>query len=385
MRKQIYMDYAASTPVDLRVVKAMLPYFNKYHGNASSLHDFGAKSAEALEESRKIIAKMIGAQEREIIFTSSATESNNTALKGIAFANQKKGKHILISAIEHDCILGSAAWLKNFGFEIEKIPVDSFGLIDSREVEKRLRVDTILVSVMHANNEVGTIEPIADIGRICHKHNVYFHTDAAQSFGKIPIDVSEMNIDLLTASSQKIYGPKGAALLYIKKGTKIDPLLHGGGHEFGLRSSTNNIPAIVGFAQAAQLADKEMKKENQRLSELRDELIKRTLTDIPKSYLNGHPIKRLSNNINVRFDGIEGESIIMLLNAQGLAGATGSACSSNNLQPSHVLLAMGIEPEKVHGSLRLSLGRWTTKEDVNYAAEILPDIVARLRTISPIN
>lgn len=385
MKKQIYMDYAASTPVDPRAVKAMMPYFNKYHGNASSMHDFGAKSASALEESRSTIAKIIGAEPHEIIFTASATESNNTALKGVAFANREKGKHILISAIEHDCVLGSAAWLKKQGFEIEKIPVNKYGLVDPQEVEKRLRPDTILVSVMHANNEMGTIEPIAKIGKICHEHDIYFHTDAAQSFGKIPLDVSKLNIDLLTASSQKIYGPKGAALLYVKKGTKIDPLLHGGGHEFGLRSGTSNIPAIVGFALAAQLAVEEMKNENRRLTALRDELIGKILTTIPKSHLNGHPTKRLPNNINVRYDGIEGESILMLLNARGIASATGSACSSKSLRPSHVLIAMGIEPEKVHGSLRLSLGRWTTQADIDYAAQVLPPIIARLRAISPID
>lgn len=379
------MDYAASTPVDPLAVKAMSPYFNKHHGNASSLHDFGAKSAAVLQESRETIAHTIGARSQEIIFTSSATESNNTAIKGVAFANREKGKHILVSAIEHDCVLASAAWLKKQGFEIEKIPVNKYGLINPGDIEKRLRPDTILVSVMHANNEMGAIEPIEKIGKLCQKRNIYFHTDAAQSFGKIPIDVNKMNIDLLTASSQKIYGPKGAALLFVRKGTKIDPLLHGGGHEFGLRSGTANIPAIVGFAKAAEICTAEMAEENLRLTKLRDDLIKKLLTEIPKSHLNGHPTKRLANNINIRFDGIEGESILMLLNAGGIAGATGSACSSKNLQPSHVLIAMGIEPEKVHGSLRLSLGRWTAKEDIDQVVKILPEIIARLRAISPID
>lgn len=385
MKKQIYLDYAASTPVDPRVVKAMIPYFSKNHGNASSLHDFGARSALALETSRETIARMINANNREIIFTSSATESNNTALKGVAFARQKQGDHILVSAIEHDCVLGSALYLKKFGFEIEKIPVDRSGLVDPREVEKRLRPDTVLVSVMHANNEMGAVEPIAKIGKICRARGVYFHTDAAQSFGKLPIDVKKMNIDLLTASAQKIYGPKGAGLLFVRRGVKLDPLLHGGGHEFGLRSSTSNIPAIVGFARATELCAEEMEQENQRLTALRDRLIDRILRDIPKSHLNGHRNKRLPNNVNVRFDGIEGESILMLLNAAGIAGATGSACSSQNLRPSHVLLAMGIEPEKVHGSLRLSLGRGTTAEDIDHVARVLPEIIARLRAISPIN
>lgn len=384
MKKHIYMDYAASTPVDPRVVKAMLPYFNKYHGNPSSLHDFGIKTAEALAKSRQTIAELIGAENSEIVFTSSATESNNSALKGIAFANKDKGRHILISAIEHDCVLGSAEWLKRQGFEIEKIPVNKYGIVDLKYIENKIRPDTILVSVMHANNEMGTIEPIEKIGKICKNKNVYFHTDAAQSFGKIPINVNKMNIDLLTASSQKIYGPKGAALLYIRKGTRIEPLLHGGGHEAGKRSSTENVPAIVGFAEAAKLCAKEMRKEDQRLSGLRDALIGKLISSIPGTHLNGHPKKRLANNINLRFDNIEGESILMLLNAKGVAGATGSACSSKSLQPSHVLLAMGIPAEKVHGSLRLSLGRWTTKEDTDYVADVLPEIIKRLREISPI-
>lgn len=379
------MDYAASTPVDPVVIKAMLPYFNKYCGNASSLHSFGAKSGEALEKSRETIARIIGAKKSEIFFTSSATESNNMALKGIAFANKEKGRHILVSSIEHDCVLGSANWLQGQGFEVEKIPVNKYGSVDPKYIASRTREDTILVSVMHANNEMGTIEPIEKIGKICKDRGVYFHTDAAQSFGKIPIDVEKMNIDLLTASSQKIYGPKGAALLFVRKRTKITPLIHGGGQESGLRSGTTNVPAIVGFALAAELCEKEMEKENQRLSALRDRIISELLRKIPKSHLNGHPTKRLANNINLRFDGIEGESILMLLDSYGIAAATGSACSSQKLQPSHVLLAMGIPAEKVHGSLRISLGRWTQKEDTDHLMKVLPEIIRRLRDISPIN
>jgi cysteine desulfurase len=385
MKKQIYMDYAASTPVDPRAMKAMMPYYEKHFGNSSSMHDFGARTALALEKSRETIAKIISANPDEIIFTGSATESNNMALKGVAFANKEKGKHILISAIEHDCVLGSSGWLRKQGFEIEIIPVNKYGMVDPKDVESRIKKSTILVSVMHANNEMGTIEPIKIIGKICKNRGVYFHTDAAQSFGKIPIDVNRMNIDLLTASSQKIYGPKGAALLYIRKGTKIEPILHGGGHEFGMRSSTVNIPAVVGFAKASELACIEMDKESRRLTTLRDRLISGIESSIPKSYLNGHPVKRLPNNINMRFDDVEGESILMLLNSYGVYGATGSACSSQKLKPSHVLLALGIEPEKVHGSLRLSLGRWTKEEDIDYVLGILPGIIKRLREISPLN
>ena len=378
------MDYASSTPVDPRVVEAMLPYFNKYHGNPSSIHDFGLETKKVVESSREILANAINAEVEEIIFTSSATESNNTAIKGVAFANRKKGNHILISSIEHDCVLKSAEWLKDQGFEIEKIKVNKYGLVDPKDIEKRIKKNTILVSVMHANNEMGTIEPIEQIGKICKDKDVYFHTDAAQSFGKLPIDVKKMNIDLLTASSQKIYGPKGAALLYVKKGTKIYPLLHGGGQEFGLRSSTSNVPAIIGFTKAADLCIKEMEKESERLIKLRNKLIEGIMNKIPRTHLNGHKKERLANNINIRFDGIEGESILMLLNSHGVAVATGSACSSKDLKPSHVLLAMGISPEKAHGSIRISLGRWTKQKDVDYVIEILPGIIQKLRQISPI-
>jgi len=379
-----YLDYAATTPVDPRVLKAMLPYFTEKFGNSVSLHTFGQEAKKALEKTRSIMAKALNAKDKnEIIFTSSTTESNNLAIKGIAFANQNKGKHIIISSIEHSCVLNSAEWLEKQGFKVTKIKVDKYGLIDPKEIEKAIRKDTILVSIIHANNEIGTIEPIEEIGKICEKKKVYFHTDAVQSFAKIPIDVQKMKIDLLTASSHKLYGPKGAALLYIKKGTKIEPLIHGGGHEFGLRSSTVNIPAIVGFGKAVEICKKEMKKESKRQIKLRDKLINGVLKKIPDSYLNGHPKKRLSNNTNFRFDYIEGESIIMDLNSYGIAGSTGSACSSEKLEPSHVLLACGLRPEQVHGSLRLTIGRWTKKEDIDYLLKILPKTIKKLRKLSP--
>jgi len=379
-----YLDYAATTPVDPRVLKAMLPYFTEKFGNSISLHSFGQEAKKALEKTRSIMAKALNTKDKnEIIFTSSATESNNLAIKGIAFANQNKGKHIIISSIEHSCVLNSAQWLEKQGFKITKIKVDKYGLIDPKEIEKVIRKDTILVSIIHANNEIGTIEPIEEIGKICEKKRVYFHTDAVQSFAKIPIDVQKLKIDLLTASSHKLYGPKGAALLYIKKGTKIEPLIHGGGHEFGLRSSTVNIPAIVGFGKAVEICKKEMKKESKRQIKLRDKLINGVLKKIPDSYLNGHPKKRLSNNTNFRFDYIEGESIIMDLNSYGIAGSTGSACSSEKLEPSHVLLACGLRPEQVHGSLRLTMGRWTKKEDIDYLLKILPKTIKKLRKLSP--
>lgn len=383
IHNNIYFDYAATTPVDKRVVRAMIPYFEKKFGNTMSFHSLGAKANEAVEKSRKIIAEMLRAKESEIIFTGSATESNNLALKGIAFANKEKGRHIIISPVEHDCVLESSKWLEKQGFEITKLSVDSFGLIKLDELQKAIRKDTILVSIIHANNEIGTIQNIKRIGEICKKNHVYFHTDASQSFGKVPIDVNEMSVDLLTASSHKIYGPKGAALLYIRTGVTIEPILHGGGHENGLRSSTVNVPAIVGFAKAAEICSKTMKQENKRITALRDQLINGVLKKVKGSRLNGHPTQRLANNVNISFPFAEGESMLMELDLAGIAVSTGSACSSRTLAPSHVLLAIGLKPQAAHGSLRITLGRWTTKFDVNYLLETLPRIVNKFRSISP--
>ena len=410
-KKKIYFDYAATTPVDPRVLKAMLPYFSKKFGNTMSLHSFGQEAKEALEESREIVANLIKAKPEEIIFTSSATESNNLALKGIGLDNRNRGKHIIISPIEHPCVIESAKWLESQGFEITRLKVDKYGQVSPKDVEKTIREDTILVSIIHASNEIGTIQPIKEIGEIIKrkseilnlKTKIYFHTDAAQSFGKIPIDVNKMNIDLLTASSHKMYGPKGTALLFVKEGTKITPLLHGGGHEAGLRSSTVNVAGIVGFAEACKICQKEIhsvksarggissktklfngvKKESQRLTELRDKLIKGVLEKIKGSHLNGHPQKRLSNNANFWFEFVEGESIVIQLDLLGIAASTGSACSSEKLEPSHVLLAIGLRPQEAHGSLRLSLGRWTTQKDVDYVLKVLPEVVEKLRKISP--
>ena len=376
------MDYAATTPVDPKVLKVMLPYFSKKFGNTMSLHSFGREVKIAVEDAREYVANLMNAKPNEIIFTGSATESNNFALKGIAFANKDKGKHIIVSKIEHHCVLESAHWLEKNGFEVTYLPVDKYGLIDLAQLENAIRKDTILVSIMHANNEIGTIEPIKEIGKICRENEIYFHTDAAQTYGKISIDVKKMNIDLLTASSHKMYGPKGAACLFIREGVKIEPLLHGGGHEFGLRSSTLNVPAIVGFGEAAKICKKEMKKEEKKLTKLRDRLIKNVLK-IENSHLNGHPKKRLPNNANFWFAFIEGESLIMQLDMKGIAASTGSACSTESLEPSHVLLAIGLKPWEAHGSLRLSLGRWSTKEEVDYVLEVLPNVIEKLRKISP--
>ncbi len=380
--KRIYLDYAATTPVDKRVAKAMQPFFSEKFGNTMSLHYFGQEAKLALENSRQILADSINANLNEIIFTSSATESNNLALKGIAFADRNKGNHIIISSIEHPCIVESAKWLKSQGFKITELPVDKFGLVNPEDVKKAITEKTILVSIIHASNEIGTIQPVYEIGKICHEKGVLFHTDASQSFGKIPIDVKKMNIDLLTASSHKVYGPKGAGFLYVKKGINLEPVLHGGGQENGLRGSTVNVAAVVGFTKAAEICQKEMAKENKRLEKLRDKLIKAVLK-IKDSHLNGHPKNRLPNNASFWFDFIEGESLVMQLDLQGIACSTGSACSSFKLEPSHVLLATGLRPEQAHGSLRVSLGRFTIEKEINQLIKVLPGIVKKIREISP--
>jgi cysteine desulfurase len=376
------LDYAATTPVDPRVLKAMEPYFSEKFGNTMSLHSFGQEAKTALEESREIVADLMGARPSEVIFTSSATESNNLAVKGIAFANRERGHHIIISSIEHPCIMESAKWLERQGFEVTRLKVDKYGLVDPEDVKKAIKKETILVSVMHANNEIGTIEPIEEIGKICKERGVYFHTDAAQTFGKIPINVNRMNIDLMTVSSHKMYGPKGVAALFVREGTKIDPILHGGGHEMGLRSSTVNVAAIVGFAEACKIAKREMEKEAKRIKKLSERLIKGILEKIPGSHLNGHPIKRLPNIINFWFEGIEGESLVLKLDLMGIAVSTGSACSTQKLEPSHVLLAIGLKPEQVQGSLRISLGRWTKREEIDYLLKALPKAIEQLRRAS---
>lgn len=376
------MDHGATTPVDSVVLKAMMPYFSKKFGNASSLHQFGQEAAVALADSRKTIAKALNAEEDEIYFTSSGTESNNTILKGIAFANREKGKHIITTKIEHDCILHASKWLESQGFSVTYLPVDKYGVVNPEDVRKAIRSDTILVSVMHANNEIGTIEPIREIGKICKEKGVYFHTDACQSFTKIPLDVKADNLDLVTINAHKIYGPKGVGAFYKKRGIKIEPLLHGGGHEKGLRSSTENVAGIVGFAKAVELGMERMDTDAKRISALRDKLIKGCL-QMENTWLNGHPTERLPNNANIGFAFIEGESIILNLDLKGIAASTGSACSSKSLEPSHVLLALGQRHEDAHGSVRFSLGRSNTEKDIDYVLKVMPGIVKKLRVMSP--
>ena len=380
--RRVYMDYAATTPVDPRVLEAMKPYFLKKYGNSMSLHSFGIEAKQALEDSREMVASLMNADAKRLIFTGSASESDNFALKGIAFANRKKGKHIIVSSIEHHAVLEPAKWLEKQGFEITYLPVDHYGLIDLNKLEKAIRKDTILVSIIFANNEIGIIQDIEDIGKICREKDVYFHSDATQAFGKVPVDVKKMNIDLLTVNAHKMYGPKGVGGLYVRDDIEIEPLIHGGGHEFGLRSSTVNVAGIVGFAKAVEIQKKEMKPDAKKQIVLRDMLIKETLK-IEDSHLNGHPTKRLPNNAHFWFAYIEGESLIMHLDMKGIAASTGSACSSESLEPSHVLLAIGLKHEEAHGSLRLTLGKYTTGEDVDYVIEVLPEVVEKLRNISP--
>ena len=384
-KKMIYMDYAATTPVDKKVVKAMLPYFTEKYGNTSSIHTMGTIANTAVNRVREEIANYISCQINEVYFTSSATESNNWALKCVASANKDKGDKIIISSIEHDCVLNSAEWLSKNGFNVEHAPVDEFGSVKLDELEKMMTKDTILVSVMHSNNEIGTIQPIEEIGKICKKKGILFHTDASQSFGKMPINVQKLNIDLLTASSHKIYGPKGVGLLYIKNGVKIDTFIHGGGHERGKRSSTVNVPAIVGFGKALEICIKEMYDEKLRLTNLRDKIIKSVLKNIPDSHLNGHSTKRLPNNIDMRFDFIEGEALMMELDMNGIEVSTVSACSSPKLQASHVLLSCGVEEKYAQGTIRITLGRYTKESEVKYLLEVLPKAVQKLRKISPMN
>ncbi|MBW6441383.1 cysteine desulfurase [Patescibacteria group bacterium] len=384
-KKRVYLDYAATTPVDKAVVKSMLPYFTEKFGNPASIHSAGTEANKALEKAREIFANYLSCDLSEIFFTSSATESNNWALKGIARAYKNKGNKIIVSSVEHDCVLNSAKWLSQNGFEIEYAPVDEFGTVDLEKLKKMITKETILVSIMHSNNEIGTLQPVKEIGEICKEKGVLFHTDAAQSFGKMPINLKKVNIDLLTASSHKIYGPKGVALLYIRKGTLIEPLLHGGGHERGKRSSTSNVAGIVGFAKALELCLKEMQDEKLRQTQLRDKIIKNILKNIPNSHLNGHPKNRLFNNVNMRFDFIEGEALMMELDNKGIEVSTVSACASSTLQFSHVLLACGIEEKYAQGTIRISLGRYTTEKDVDYLLEVLPKAVEKMRKISPLN
>lgn len=381
----MYLDYQSAKPVDPEVIAAMTPYMVEKFGNASSLHEVGDWSTEALDSSRSMIAHFVNAREpEEIIFTSGATEANNLAIVGYALRNKQKGKHVIISEVEHISILNIAKYLRKNGFEVSAVPVDYTGTVRLDKLEERIRPDTILISIQHANNEIGTIQPIMSIGNIARENNLVFHVDAVASEGQIPIDVQRDFIDMLTLSSNDIYGPRGVGALYVRKGFLLNPLIIGGGQERGLRSGTEDVAAIVGFAKAAELALQYMPEESKRLRQLRDKAIKTVLETVPRSYLNGHPTNRLPNNAHFRFDFIEGESMLLSFKERGIAVSTGSACSSQTLEPSHTLMSLGLLHEEAHGSLEITMGRFTREADVDTFVEALPGIVKRLRDISPL-
>lgn len=381
--RRIYLDHAATAPTHPEVVSAMLPYFTDAFGNPSSIYSCGQEAKGAVEEARTKVAKLIGARSEEIVFTSGGTEADNFAIKGAAYASERKGNHIITTSIEHHAVLEICKSLEKRGFEITCLPVDRYGLVDPDDVRKTITSKTILISIMHANNEVGTIEPVEEIGGIAREAGVCFHTDAVQTVGHIPVNVDRLKVDLLAISGHKLYGPKGVGALYVRKGTRLVPLIHGGEQEGGRRAGTENVPAIVGLGKAAELAGLEMGREAKRLAGLRNKLIKGLMDKIDHIRLNGHPQKRLPNNVNVSIEFVEGESLLLNLDLEGICASTGSACSSASLAPSHVLLALGLPPEQAHGSLRFTLGRENTAADVERLLAVLPGIVARLRAMSP--
>lgn len=381
---QIYVDHAATTAVRQEVVDAMMPYFTSEFGNPSSVYGWGRRSRRGLEQARDKVAELLNANmSEEIVFTSGGSEANNLAIKGVAWSYANKGKHIITSAIEHPAVLDTVHWLQQQGFEITILPVDEFGLINPQQVKEALRDETILVSIMHANNEVGTIQPINKIGQIVKEHGAFFHTDAVQTAGSLDLDVNELNIDLLSVSAHKFYGPKGVGALYVRQGVRLDSLIHGGVQEKRRRAGTENVAGIIGLKTALQLAQAEHLAENARLLKLRDKLLT-GLLKIPATRVNGSLKHRLANNVNVCFQYIEGESLLLNLDLRGIAASSGSACTSGSLEPSHVLLAMGLTHEIAHGSLRLTLGRENTEGDVDYLLEVIPEIVERLRAMSPL-
>lgn len=384
--KRIYMDHAGTTPMRKEVLDAMLPYLTERFGNASTIYSYGREAKTALEDSREKVASLIGADPKEVFFTAGGTESDNWALRGIAGANRNKGNHIITSAIEHHAVLHTCQDLEKQGFKVTYLPVDKYGLVDPEHVKNAITDETILVSIMHANNEIGTIEPIAEISKIIKqtRKDIYFHTDAVQTVGKIPVNVNDLGVDLLSMSSHKIYGPKGVGALYIRKGTKIKNFITGGAQESQRRAGTENVPGIVGFGKAAELIGQELAEEKVRLTRLRDKLIKGITDNISYVRLNGHPTQRLPHNVNVCFEFIEGESLLLNLDMKGICASSGSACTSGSLEPSHVLLAIGLPHEIAHGSLRLTLGRDNTEEDVDYVLKVLPGIVDKLRAMSPL-
>ncbi len=381
---RIYLDHAATTPLDEEVLQKMLPYFTEKFGNTHSQHNYGKETAIAVDKARKQVADALGCSPNEIYFTASGTESDNWAIKGTAFANRENGNHIIISSIEHHAVLNSAKWLEKNGFAVTYLPVDEFGVIKLDELKKAITPKTVLVSVMLANNEVGTIEPINEVVEICHAKGILVHTDAVQAVGAMEINLKELGVDLASVSAHKFYGPKGVGALFIKNGIRIDKLIIGGGQERNQRGGTTNTPAIVGMGEAIETAVRDMQKNNTYVKELRDYFVKRVTNEIPYVKYNGHPTNRLPSNANFSFEFIEGEGILMLLDLGGVAVSSGSACSSGTLDPSHVLLAMGVDIVLAHGSLRFSLGKHNTKEEIDYTVDLLKKTVERLRKMSPL-
>jgi cysteine desulfurase len=383
-KRFVYMDHAATTFTKPEVVEAMLPFLKERFGNPSSLYSIGREGKEAIEAAREKLAKALGAKPEEIYFTSGGTESDNWAIKGTAFARRKKGKHIITTPIEHHAVLYPCEYLETKGFDVTYLPVDRHGLVDPSDVEAAIREDTILISVMYANNEIGTIEPIPEIGEIAKEHGITFHTDAVQVIGKIPLEMKQKDgsVDMLSLSSHKFYGPKGIGAFYLREGTEIDNYMHGGGQERKKRAGTENVAGIVGLGKAIELAAANLEKHNERMRKMRNRLLSGVM-EIPNCRLNGHPEKRLSDNLNFSFEYIEGESLLLMLDQMGICRSTGSACSSGSLEPSHVLRAIGLPPEIAQGSLRLTLGDENSEEDIDYVLEVLPETVRKLRAMSP--
>ncbi len=379
-----YMDHSATSPVDPEVLEAMLPYFTTEFGNASTLYALGREARAAMENARKQVASLIGAKPEEVYFTSGGTESDNIAIKGTVSRLKKKGNHIITSSIEHPAVDETCKYLEKNGCQVTYLPVGEDGIVKITDVEEAIKDETILITIMHANNEIGTIQPIEEIGKLSREKGIIFHTDAVQTVGKIPVNVEELNVDLLSISAHKLYGPKGIGALYIKNGVRVDPLFHGGGHERGIRPGTENVAGIVGLGKACQIAEENLDENIEYVTILREKLIQGVLETIEQSYLNGHPTKRLPNNANFRFSSIEGESIVLQLDAKGIAASTGSACSSKKLEPSHVLMAIGLKEVDAHGSLRISVGKENTEEDIDYTIDAIREVVERLRSISPL-
>ncbi|ABW19210.1 cysteine desulfurase NifS [Alkaliphilus oremlandii] len=384
MNRRVYFDYSATTPMKKEVLEEMLPFFNTDFGNPSSIHSYGRQGKTALDIARDKVAKTLNAKSEEIFFTGGGSEADNWAIKGAAFASRSKGNHIITTKIEHHAVLHTCEYLEKEGFEVTYLDVDQYGLIDMDDLKNAIKENTILITIMYANNEIGTIQPIKEIAHLAKEKNIIFHTDAVQAYGNEIIDVHELGVDLLSISAHKVYGPKGVGALYIRKGLRIHPLIHGGAQEKRRRAGTENIPGIVGFGKAAELAYENMEGHINKMETMRNRLIKEIMETIPYTKLNGHPTKRLPGNVNISFEFIEGESLLLSLDMVGIAASSGSACTSGSLDPSHVLMAIGLSHEIAHGSLRLTVGDFNTEEDVDYVIEKLPPIVDRLRQMSPL-